>query len=231
MGTFALIPGAGSGAWIWDRVVAELQQRGHDAVAVELPCDDPSAGLAEYADAVVETIADPRDVVVVAQSLGGFTAPLVCGRMPVALLVMLNAMIPAPGETPGDWWANTAHAEAISEILEHHGPMREWGAKALEEVFLHDVPADLAAQAATRSREQSGTPFACPWPLQAWPDVPTRVLICREDRLFPLSFQRRVVRERLGVTPEEMGGGHLAMLSRPAELADHLDAFATARSA
>jgi pimeloyl-ACP methyl ester carboxylesterase len=230
MGTFALIPGAGSGAWIWDRVVAELQRRGHDAVAVELPCDDPSAGLAEYADAVVEAIADRSDVVVVAQSLGGFTAPLVCERVPVALLVMLNAMIPVPGETPGEWWANTAHAEAIGEILARHGPMREWSAEALEEVFTHDVPAGLAAQAATRSREQSGTPFACPWPLHAWPDVPTRVLICREDRLFPLPFQRRVARERLGVTPEEMGGGHLAMLSRPAELAERLDAYATARS-
>jgi pimeloyl-ACP methyl ester carboxylesterase len=228
MTTFALIPGAGSGSWIWNRVITELAARGHDAIAVELPCDDPSAGLAEYADAVVEQLTDRPEAVLVAQSLGGFAAPLVCRRAPVAMLVMLNAMIPAPGETPGDWWANTGHAEAIAGTLERYGPMRDWNAEALEEVFLHDVPPVLAASVATRSRQQSSTPFTSPWTLQAWPDVPTRVLICRDDRLFPLAFQRRVARERLGITPDEMGGGHLPMLSRPIELAERLNAYAGA---
>ena len=108
--------------------------------------------------------------------------------------------------------------------------MRDWDAEALSEVFLHDVPPDLAALVAARSREQSGAPFASPWPLEAWPDVATRVLICQGDRLFPLAFQRRVARERLNVTPDEMGGGHLPMLSRPAELADRLDAYWTGRT-
>ena len=47
-----------------------------------------------------------------------------------------------------------------------------------------------------------------PWPLEAWPDVPTRVLLCRGDRMFPAEFQRRVARERLGIEPDEMDGGH-----------------------
>ena len=73
-------------------------------------------------------------------------------------------------------------------------------------------------------RDQSGTPFEKPWPLAAWPDVPTRFLLCRDDRFFPAEFQRRVVRERLGITPDEMDGGHLPALSRPQELAERLDA-------
>jgi pimeloyl-ACP methyl ester carboxylesterase len=64
--------------------------------------------------------------------------------------------------------------------------------------------------------------FTEPWPLDAWPDVPTRVLVPRADRLFPLEFQRRVARERLGLEIDEMGGGHLPMLSRPGELARRL---------
>jgi len=73
--------------------------------------------------------------------------------------------------------------------------------------------------------DQSGAVFAAPWPVAAWPDVPTRVLAAREDRFFAVEFQRRVARERLGITPDEMPGGHLVALSRPRELAERLEAY------
>jgi hypothetical protein len=50
-----------------------------------------------------------------------------------------------------------------------------------------------------------------PSPFKAWPDVPTRVIPCRDDRLFPASFLRRIGRERLGITPEEIEGGILLL--------------------
>jgi hypothetical protein len=74
-------------------------------------------------------------------------------------------------------------------------------------------------------REQSDTPFEQPWPPSSWPDVPTRFLLCRDDRFFPAEFQRRVVRHRLGVVPDEMAGGHLPALARPDELAARLEAY------
>src|SRR4051812_5183702 len=98
MGTFALIHGGGSSAWDWHLVVPELHARGHEAVAVDLPTEDESAGWWEYADAVIEAIADREHVVVVGHSLGGFTAPLVCARRPVDMVVLVAAMIPSPGE-------------------------------------------------------------------------------------------------------------------------------------
>jgi hypothetical protein len=64
--------------------------------------------------------------------------------------------------------------------------------------------------------------FTEPWPLEAWPQVPTRVLVPNSDRLFPLDFQRRVARERLALNIDEMAGGHLPTLSRPRELAQRL---------
>ncbi len=48
MSRFVLIPGAGGSAWYWHRVVPLLQHAGHEAVAVDLPGDDPGAGLPEY---------------------------------------------------------------------------------------------------------------------------------------------------------------------------------------
>jgi pimeloyl-ACP methyl ester carboxylesterase len=94
--------------------------------------------------------------------------------------------------------------------------------------FFHDVPPDVVAEAVARgARRQSATPFQGPWPLAAWPDVPTRFLLCRDDRFFPAGFMRRIVKQRLGFTPDEMDGGHLPALSRPRELADRLEAYRT----
>ncbi len=225
MATFVLIHGAGDDSSYWHLVVPHLRDRGHEVVAVDLPCDDDSAGLSEYADAVVEAAGDRTDLVLVAQSMAGFTAPLVCERVPVDLMVLLAAMVPAPGESPGDWWDNTGWEQARHEQMARDGrdPVADIDVMA---DFFHDVPADVVAEAMARGeRGQSGTPFEKPWPLAAWPDVPTRVLICRDDRFFPAELMRRVARERLGITPDEMDGGHLPAFSRPKDLADRLAAY------
>ena len=225
MATYVLIHGAGDSGWYWHLVEAELRGRGHDVVAPDLPSEDDSAGLPEYADAVVEAVGDRTDLVVVAQSFGGFTAPLVCDRRPVGLLVLLAGMVPVPGEPPGAWWANTGYKQAKREQDERDGRTED------DEIalFMHDVPPDLAAEAMRRVRDQSGTPTEAPWPLSAWPDVPTRFLLCRDDRFFPAEFLRRVVRDRLAITPDEIDGSHCVALSRPKELADRLKAYLTDR--
>jgi pimeloyl-ACP methyl ester carboxylesterase len=199
-------------------VTEQLQARGHEVVAVDLPCDDDTAGFAEYRDATLAAIGDRRDLIVVAHSLGGFTAPLVCDRVPVDLMVLVAAMVPAPGESGGDWWPNTGWAEARAPEVER------WGGEDDPFVtFLHDLPPDLAAETGEHMLEQSGIPFEKPWPLAAWPEVPTRFLVCRDDRFFPANFMRRVVQERLGIVPDELAAGHLPMLSRPVELTDYLE--------
>jgi pimeloyl-ACP methyl ester carboxylesterase len=184
-------------------------------VAPDLPCDDDSAGLAEYADTVVEAIGDRRDLVVVAQSAGGFTAPLVCDQVEVKLLVLVAPMIPAPGEAPADYFVDTRYDEEVRESYED--PI---------ELFYQDVPPELASEALRRVREQSEARMGDPSPLRAWPDVPTRVLLCRQDRLFPAGFLRRVAQERLGITPDEIEGGHTPALSHPKELAERLQTYA-----
>jgi pimeloyl-ACP methyl ester carboxylesterase len=212
MATYLLIHGAGSDAWYWHLVAPQLRARGHDAVAVALPCDDDRAGWHEYADAAVAAAGPhPGEVIVVAQSLGGFTAPLLCGRLNVVLLVLVAAMVPRPGESGAEWWVDTGHV-----FPDPFDP---------EVVFTHDLPPALAAESAHHLRRQSDTPFAQPWPLDGWPDVPTRFLLCRDDRFFPADFQRRVVHERLGIVADEMDGGHLPALARPDELVERLEAY------
>jgi pimeloyl-ACP methyl ester carboxylesterase len=221
MATYVLIHGAGDVGWYWHLVESELRARGHDVVAPDLPCEDESAGWSEYADAVIEAIGDRTDLVVVAQSLGGFTGGLVCDRVPVDLLVFVAGMVPMPGETGSDWWTNSGYEEWVRE---HEGEDDDDDEIA---VFYQDVPAELAAEALSKGRDQAEKPMREPWPLNGWPTVPTRYLLCREDRVFPTEFVRRMVRERLGFTPDEIDGGHTPALSRPKELADRLEAYRT----
>ena len=119
--TFVLVPGAGGDTVFWHRLVAELERRGHGALPVEVPVRDDSAGLEAYADTVVAAIGDRSPVVLVAQSMGGLTAPLVCERVPVELLVLLNAMVPLPGETGGEWWTATGQGEAAAAYRQQLG--------------------------------------------------------------------------------------------------------------
>lgn len=225
MATYALIPGGGGDPWEWHRLVLELDRRGHDAIAVRLPSEDDAAGWSAYADAVVESIGHRGEVIVVAESMGGFTAPIVCTRRRVDLLVLLNAMIPVPGETFNAWWSNTASGPARRAYQASIGLSPDEGDDDAV-VYYHDLPADLKAEAQDRTwQDQSMTPLDEPWPLRAWPDVPTRVLAGRHDRMFPLEFQRRIARKRLGLEVDEIDGGHMVALSNPGVLADRLEEY------
>src|SRR5260370_8054636 len=177
---FVLIPGAGGEAWSWHRVVPEVRARGHEVVAVELPGADESAGLPEYADAVVAAIGGHRDVVVVAQSMGGFTAPVACARAPVRLLILVNAMIPLPGETPGDWWGDTGWEPARVAAAQASGYPAEFD---LATYFLHDVPADVVAAGEAHAFPQANIAFGPPCPIHPRPAVPPPLLTHRTHPL------------------------------------------------
>jgi len=220
MKSFVLIPGAGGMASYWRLVVPLLEQAGHEAIAVDLPGDDASAGLASYADLTARAIGARTDVVLVAQSLGGFTAPLVCARKSVRTLVFVNAMIPKPGETAGEWGKNTGSAPARARAAERGGYSPRFD---LETYFFHDVPPEIFAEGAKDARDEAETIFSDPCRFEAWPSIPIHVIVGRDDRFFPSDFQRRVARERLGLDDvDEIPGGHLVALSNPRGLSDEL---------
>ncbi len=211
MATIALVHGGGGSAWDWHLVEPVLSGFGHGVVAVDLPSEDETAGWSEYVDTVLRAVDGRRDLVVVGHSLGGFTAPLVAARAPAELIVLVAGMIPAPGELFADWWENTGYEES-----------------GYDDVFYHDVPPAIAAEARRRSRNEVSQALREQWPLDAWPDTPTRYLLCRDDRLFAAGWARNHARERLGIEADAIDGGHYISLSRPRELAERLDAYATA---
>ena len=223
MATFALIHGAGDVGWYWHLVDPVLRQRGHDVVAPDLPCDDDTASLLDYANTVVEAIGERRNLIVVGQSYGGFTAPLVADRLPVDVVVFVAGMVPAPGEKPADWWENTGYRQAVEEQARQDGGLT--GSDDPFVAFYHDVPTSLAEEALRKERSESDTAYYSPWPLDALPAVPTRFVACTEDRFFPVAFMRQVAAERLGIVPDEIASGHCVALSHPHHLGNLLDSY------
>ena len=214
--TFVLVPGAGGDGHYWNLVAPLL---GPETVSVDLPAGDEDAGLAEYADAIVAAADGARDVTLVAQSLGGFSAPLATGRLDVRRIVLVNAMVPRPGETFNDWWGAVGQQEASRAYAERDGrdPESGWDDG---ELFFHDVSPEVTAAVYARGEpQQADKPCGEPWPLDGWPDVPTSAITGRHDRLFPEPLQRSYLKDRLGIEPTVIDGGHLVALANPAGLA------------
>lgn len=225
MTTFVLVHGAGDTGWSWHLVAAALQGRGHEVFAPDLPGDDAMLTLDDYADAVVAAVGGHRGGVVVGHSFGGFTAPIVAERLSADALVMLAAMIPSPGESPDEWWQNTDFGAAAEAQAALDGGLT--GNADPFVGFFHDVPRPLAEEAMRRERAHpSAAAMAAVWPLTSWPSVPTRVVVCTEDRFFPSAFLRELARTRLGVVADEIRASHCVALSRPDELASLLIRYA-----
>ena len=222
---YVLIPGAGGAAWYWHRVTPLLQAAGHQVAAVDLPGDDERAGLDAYTELAIAAIGERADTVLVAQSLGGFTAAMACARAPIAVLVFVNAMIPMPDETPSEWWDHTGHEAARVDAAERGGYGSTFD---LQTYFLHDVPPEIAAAGAPHQRPEAEVVFTSRCRFERWPDIPIHAVGGAEDRFFPIDFQHRVARERLGRQLGVVPGGHLCALSRPHELVGHLLGLAPA---
>ncbi|MEU0493876.1 alpha/beta fold hydrolase [Mycobacterium sp. NPDC006124] len=223
MSLYVLVPGAGGSAWYWHRLVPLLTQHGHTAVAVELPASDDHAYVSDYVDAAVDQALraqarSNQSVIVLGQSMGGFVAPSVALELGARELVLLNAMIPRPGERVGEWFSNTGQPAAAQGLAREEGRPPHDGVDPVDDMF-NDVPQHVVDEAFRAGEPlQSQTPFADSWPPDAWPDIATRVLAARSDRMFPFEFQQRVAADRLNLEVHPVPGGHLAALGRPDEL-------------
>jgi pimeloyl-ACP methyl ester carboxylesterase len=218
MATYALIHGAYDVGWYWHLVERELRARGHRTVAPDLPIEDDGASLTDHARTVVDAIDAIHgggELIVVGMSWGAYVAPIVAQFAKADRLILVSPMVPRPGETDAEMWEATGWSYPGDE----------------PDPFYHDVDPALAAEAKSRERGQSESTSKEPWPLEAWPDVPTHVIIGRRDRFFPADWLRRVVRDRLGIEPDELDAGHTSALSRPRELAELMESYrAAARS-
>lgn len=218
---FVLVPGAG-GAASWQLVAPLIQDGGFESIVVSLP-NWPGATFDDQAKTIVDAAGACDNITLVALSMGAFSAPVASVQLPVAELVLVNAMIPVPGETAGEWWANTGQVEAMRMSDLRNG--RDPDAGFDEQFhFLHDFPPEVlqTLMSSDDASPPAASLFQSGFALSGWPDLPTTVLAGRDDRFFPYEFQRRVAKERLGLEAEQLPGGHLLALSHPRPLVARL---------
>jgi pimeloyl-ACP methyl ester carboxylesterase len=222
MATFGLVHGGFHGAWCWERLIPLLTERGHDAVAMDLPSDDPEATLADYVTAVVDALAGiDRPVVIVGHSMGGMVIHHVPRFRPVSRMVFVCPMVDAAGDDPPDELPGVPVSLTDMSTITFDGQVsRISPAGAVDAFYGRCEPAD-AEWAIAQLRPQSRAPA---FPLVApWPDVPSSLIVCTHDRARNPEYLRRVIAPRLGVTPIELPADHSPFLSMPHELADGLD--------
>jgi pimeloyl-ACP methyl ester carboxylesterase len=208
MATFGLVHGAWHGGWAWDPLRAELEARGHRVVAPDLPCEDPAAGLVEYAAVVRRRLDDEDGAIVVGHSLGGLTIPLVPARLRVFLCALVpgasqeNAFVPGFGD-----------ARVRDELGRSYYPDVADAARELQ------YPPDMASLASKLRRQARVDPVETP--LRG----PAAYVVCARDASIRPDWQRHVARDVVGVDPIELQSGHSPMLTVPRELADVLESL------
>jgi pimeloyl-ACP methyl ester carboxylesterase len=204
MSDYVLLHGAWHGAWCWERIIPKLVGRGHRATAVDLRFGDPTVTAADWVAMVEDAIDRPEDTVVVAHSMSGYLAP----HVRASELVLLAALVPGAPEV--------IRPEFIQEV----GRQKDdaWDPDDAYTFFYHDcerADADLAIKQLT--------PMAPPTSLSEEPrnpGVPTRYIVCTEDRVIDRDISARVARARYDAEIVEIDAAHSPFWSKPAELAD-----------
>jgi hypothetical protein len=231
--TFVLVSGGGHNAWCWERLVPELEARGYAVIAADMPTSDPDAGLSEYADAVAAAVGGAdgagSEQILVGHSLAGAYLPLAAARSGAARIVFLGAYVPTTGVSvmppaSDEYTDDQVGAQDLDEL----GRLRidQFDPNLAREVFYHDCDDATIAWAVARLAPQGTRVMQEPYPVDGWPaDVTSAFICCSEDRFVPPE-QAREVAATFGVEPVELPGSHSPFLSRPAALADALDALA-----
>jgi pimeloyl-ACP methyl ester carboxylesterase len=239
---FVLVHGGFHGAWCWNRLVPELENLGHDVVAVDLPGAGgrlaEKATFAAWRGALREVI-DDGDVLV-GHSMGGFAISLAADEVPerIGRLVYLAASVPIEGSTIGTStnpntvaaWAEVVGMpyEDFTEVVELpvQGPcLRFTRTEATSRLFYHDcTPADQEwafEHLTPLALELGNEPFHLP---RFWSaPIPRDFVVCTDDRTHQLRADQESMK-RLGLTTSfAIRSSHSPFVSRPVEAAGVLD--------
>ncbi len=246
MSIFCLVHGAYLGAWCWERLIPELEARGHQVIAMDLPIGDPSASLSDYADTVIQSLQGVNDdVILVGHSMAGMIVPLVATQRPIHRLVFLAALLPQSGMSGLDQFYDEVEPNMLKEIgyeppaaslFEQSGDepalynpaaltMKQASqdeAVAMEFCF-HDCEPDVAYWAISKLRDmRSLSHLTEVTPLQTLPDVEYAYIVCTDDRIVSPTWSKYAALKRLGVDTIELPGGHYPQISHPIQLAEVL---------
>lgn len=222
MSTFCLIHGGWHDATCWEPLVECLRERGHDAVAPDLPLHDPNAGFEERTRPALQALDGVvGPVVVVGHSQGSPYAALVAVARPGSLLVHLCPRLGGLAPPPG---APDTFRKGFPFPADRADGTSVWDAEAAIGAMYPRLSPKAAREMALHLRPMAMPPGG--YPLPEPPDVPTALVYAAEDEFFEPAWERFMARELLGVEPIEFPSGHFPMAEDPEALADLLSRLA-----
>jgi pimeloyl-ACP methyl ester carboxylesterase len=244
MSLFCLVHGAFQGGWCWDLLTPYLEAQGHKTLTMDLPIENASATLSQFADTVIQVLPPTDDdIVLVGHSMAGTVIPLVAEVIKVRQLVFVAALLPYPGISTLDQFAHQVDSDTLtsfnyqpkdSSILEQfysepamYEPAsvgQDFSDEAvLMEFFYHDCPPDVAQWAIAKSQPQQSMAYIFETnPLKALPAVERKYIVCTNDRILSPTWSHYAARTRLGIDAIELPAGHCPHLSCPELLASVL---------
>jgi pimeloyl-ACP methyl ester carboxylesterase len=219
---FCLLHGDWHDGSCWEPLVGSLRERGHEAVAPDMPYDDATAGFEERirpALLALEGVTGP--VVIVGHSVSSGYAALVAAATPGSLLVHL---CPRLGAFPSPAGAPSTFRKGFPFPPRNEGGEMVWDTERAVEAMYPRLPPETGRALAGRLRPSA--PPAGEYPLPGHPDVPTVLVYAADDEIFEPTWERFMARELLGIEPIEIPGGHFPMVEDPEGLAELLDRLA-----
>ena len=223
MAAFCLIHGSTQSPRGWDLLVAELQRHGHQVLLADLPAGVTQLPAHAFCDAILASCASADDVILVAHSMSGLFLPLVAQSPRVRKVVYEAAMIPPLGISPMQMVRS--NPSMFNPEWVGKDPTRD--ARVAREFLFHDCSPQVAEWALSTLRLM--IPMRVlnePIPIQELSPKPSAYIVCRDDRTILPDRSRCQARACLEVEPMELPGGHCPHVSRPAQLAELLDALA-----
>lgn len=228
MATFLLVPGAFHPAWIWHRIVTELERKGHRAIALDLPgtgenmsVADGDITLALWADYVADQVRKTGGRPVLAgHSRGGHVIGEAAERVPdeLAGLIYVTAIISPPGKTMLGAAGNELNDAAV---VAGDGRLDRLPDDVATAMFYHRCsPDDIRGALERLYREPWGpaeTPSGVSWP--RWGRVPRAYIECSDDQTLDLDCQRRMQAAAPCDPVFTLDTDHSPFFSTPGELA------------
>ncbi|WP_017652872.1 alpha/beta hydrolase [Fortiea contorta] len=241
MSLFCLVHGAFQGTWCWDLLIPYLEAQGHKIITMDLPIENPSATLSQFADVVIQALPKTDDdIILVGHSMAGTIIPLVAEAVKVRQLVFVGALIPSPGISTLDQFAHRLDSHTLKsfnyqpkdpsqleqfynepDMYEPASVGQDFSTAAvLMNFFFHDCQPDIAQWAISKSRSQQSMAYMLATnPLKALPKVEYKYIVCSNDRIISPTWSRYAARQRLGVDAIELACGHCPHLACPELLA------------
>jgi pimeloyl-ACP methyl ester carboxylesterase len=244
MSLFCLVHGAFQGSWCWDLLIPYLEAQGNKTVTMDLPIENASATLSQFADAVIQALPKTDDdIVLVGHSMAGTIIPLVAEAVKVRQLVFVTSLIPHPGISTLDQFSHHLDSETLksfnyqpkdpSKLQQFHDEPdmyepasvgKDYSDEAvLRDFFFHDCQPDVLQWAISKSRSQQSMAYMFETnPLKVLPKVERKYIVGTDDRIISPTWSRYAARKRLGVDGIELASGHCPHLSCPELLAEVL---------